>query len=36
MTSAEIEVAVPTFLRPHINEILSIGKSVRLIKELDR
>jgi hypothetical protein len=33
--SLEVEIAVPIFLKSKVTEILSIGKSVRLIRYLD-
>jgi len=33
--SLEVEIAVPIFLKLKVTEILSIGKSVRLIRYLD-
>jgi hypothetical protein len=35
LSGNEVELAVPNFLRPHVQDILSIGKSVSLIKQLD-
>jgi DNA primase catalytic subunit len=32
----KIEISIPIFLRPHMTEILSIGKSIKIVRFLEK
>lgn len=32
----QVEISIPVFFRPYIQQILSIGKSIKIIRYLDK
>lgn len=36
MENQKIEISIPIFLRPIMSEILSVGKSIKIIRYLDK